>query len=300
MKRYLHVAIVVLLAAAGALLQAQAALFTEALSKEEFAARRARVMAEIGDAVAVIQGATETSAYEKFRQSNQFFYLTGIEVPRAILTIDGRTKLATLYIAPRNERMERSEGPLLAPGDDAVKLTGIERVLPRDDFAAAAKALTGRVVYTTYRGETRGAGTPDREAAHAAARKADPWDNQPSREEWFMQKLKDQAGQIELKNLDPILDAMRQVKSPREIALVRESTRIAGLAMMEAMRSAEPGMHEYEIEAIGDYVFKQHNAQGPAYFGLVAAGKNASWPHYHAAQAQLKSGDLVLFDYAPD
>jgi Xaa-Pro aminopeptidase len=70
--------------------------------------------------------------------------------------------------------------------------------------------------------------------------------------------------------------------------------------MMEAMRSAEPGMYEYEIEAIGDYIFKQHNAQGPAYFGLVAAGKNAAWPHYHAAQAQLKAGDLVLFDYAPD
>jgi Xaa-Pro aminopeptidase len=32
----------------------------------------------------------------------------------------------------------------------------------------------------------------------------------------------------------------------------------------------------------------------------VAAGKNASWPHYHAGQAQLKDGDLVLFDYAPD
>ena len=39
------------------------------------------------------------------------------------------------------------------------------------------------------------------------------------------------------------------------------------------MRSAEPGMYEYEIEAIGDYIFKKHNAQGPAYYGLVAAGE---------------------------
>ena len=53
------------------------------------------------------------------------------------------------------------------------------------------------------------------------------------------------------------------IKSPREIALLRESSRIAGLAMMEAMRSAEPGMYEYEIEAIGDYIFKKHNAHGP-------------------------------------
>ena len=59
-------------------------------------------------------------------------------------------------------------------------------------------------------------------------------------------------------------------------------------------------MYEYEIEAIGDYVFKEHNSQGAAYFALVAAGKNSAYPHYHAAQTQTKDGDLVLFDYAPD
>jgi Xaa-Pro aminopeptidase len=90
------------------------------------------------------------------------------------------------------------------------------------------------------------------------------------------------------------------VKSQREIALISEATRIAGLGIMEAMRSAEPGMYEYELEAIADYVFKKHNAQGIAYFALVAAGQNASWPHYHAAQTQARDGQLVLFDYAPD
>jgi Xaa-Pro aminopeptidase len=279
---------------------AQPPIFTDALPKEEFAARRARVMQEIGDGVVVIQGATETSSYEKFRQSNQFFYLTGVEVPRAILVIDGRSKTSTLYVAPRDARMEGSEGPVLVPGEEAVRVTGIERVLPRDDFEAAAKALENRVVFTPQRGETRGAGTPDREAAHARARKADAWDNQASREEWFLGKLHERAPHFESRNLDPILDGMRMVKSRREIDVIRESTRIAAEGLMEAMRSAEPGMYEYELEAMGDYVFKKNNAQGVAYFALVAAGKNASWPHYHASQAQIKDGELVLFDYAPD
>jgi Xaa-Pro aminopeptidase len=279
---------------------AQPPLFTDALPKEEFGARRARVMKEIGDGVAVVQGATETPAYLKFRQSNQFFYLTGVEVPRAILTIDGRTKSSTLYIAPRNQRMEGSEGPVLVPGDEAVRLTGIERVVDRGDFMTVAKTLSGRTVYTTYRGETTGAGTPDRAAAHSAARRSDPWDARPSREEWFVTRLREQAPGVDVKNLDPILDAMRQIKSPREVALIRESTRIAGEGIMEAMRSAEPGMYEYELEAIADYVFKKRNAQGIAYFALVAAGKNAAWPHYHAAQTRTTDGDLVLFDYAPD
>ncbi|MEO6236827.1 MAG: Xaa-Pro peptidase family protein, partial [Vicinamibacterales bacterium] len=275
-------------------------LFSTSLPKEEFAARRARVLQQLGDGVAVMQGAAETSAYEKFRQSNQFYYLTGVETPRAILVLDGRARTTTLYLNPTSAQMERSEGPLLGPGTAAEQLTGIERVLPRAEFDNAASALAGRTVYTTVRGETVLMGTPDRANAHARAREGDPWDQQPSREDWFKTKLAAKAPGAKFENLDGILDQMRMIKSPREIALLRESSKIAGLAMMEAMRSAEPGMFEYEIEAVGDYIFKKHNAIGPAYFGLVAAGKNSAWPHYHAAQAEMKAGDLVLFDYAPD
>jgi len=275
-------------------------LFATELPREEFAARRAKLLQKIGDGVAVLQGAAETSSYEKFRQSNQFYYLTGVATPRAILVIDGRQKSSTLFLLPTNDAMERSEGPLLSAGPAAETLTGIEHVRPRAEFDALVPSLAGRTVYTPVRGETVLMGTPDRANAHQRAREADPWDLQGSREAYFRTKLAEKAPGATLENLDDILDEMRMTKSPREIALLRESSKIAGLAMMEAMRSAEPGMYEYEIEAIGDYVFKQHNANGPAYFGLVAAGKNAAWPHYHAAQTQLKAGDLVLFDYAPD
>src|SRR6266542_4283821 len=121
-------------------------LFPTSLPKEEFAARRAKVFQKIGDAVLVMQGATETSAYEKFRQSNQFYYLTGVETPRAILVMDGRAKTTTLFLNPTNEQMERSEGPLLGPGAVAEQLTGIERVLPRADFDTVAADLADRTV----------------------------------------------------------------------------------------------------------------------------------------------------------
>jgi Xaa-Pro aminopeptidase len=291
------VALIVLATAPAAV---QPPIFTDSLPPAEFAARRARVMASIGDGVAVLQGAAEPAGYTKFRQSNQFFYLTGVAVPRAILVIDGAAKQSTLYLPPRDERMERSEGPLLTPDRDAARVTGIERVQVRNDFTAAAASLAGRVVYTPFRGESLGAAPPDRVSAHARATRADSWDGRPSREEWFMTKLREKAAGVQVKDLDPILDAMRLIKSAGEIALIREATRISGLAIMEAMRSAEPGMFEYEIEAIGDYVFKQHNSQGIGYYALVGAGTNAAWPHYHAAQGRLDAGELVLFDYAPD
>lgn len=282
--------------------EAQAPRFTNALPIEDFAARRAKVLEAIGDGVAVLQGAAEYPAYVRFRQNSQFFYLTGVEVPRALVLLDGRTKTTTLFVAPRNERMERSEGPVLVPGDDAARLTGIATVLERDAFAGALKAAAtgGRTLYVPHRAESLGAATPQAAAAHALASEKDPWDGRPSRATQFVQKIAAAVPEATIADLDPILDRMRLIKSPREIALVREATRLAGVAIAEAIRSARPGQRENDLEAIADYVFKQGGAQGFAYFALAAAGRNAHYPHYHGGQAELKSGDLVLFDYAPD
>ena len=282
--------------------EVQKPLFTDASPPAEFAARRARVMAAIGDAVAIISGATERPDYEKFKQNKQFYYLSGVEVPRGLLLIDGRAKTSTLFLPARNPGMERSEGPLLAPGADAEKLTGIERVVDRATFDAAVKQLAGerRTMYVPFRRESIGAAATDRVRAHDRATAADPWDSRPSKEAVFREKLQAASPGSEVADLDPILDDMRLVKTANEIALVREATRIASLAIREGMRAARPGMYEYEIEAVADYVFKRNNSMGIGYFALVATGTNAAWPHYHAAQSKLADGDLVLFDYAPE
>ncbi|HXH05531.1 MAG TPA: Xaa-Pro peptidase family protein [Vicinamibacterales bacterium] len=281
---------------------AQSPLFTDAFPPEEFAARRARVLEAIGDGVAILQGAAEYPAYVRFRQNNQFFYLSGVEVPRAMLVLDGRAKAATLYLPPRDERLERSEGPVLVPGPEAAQLTGIPDVRPREAFAAALDAFAreGRTLYLPHRPEALGAATPAQVRRHAEASLADPWDGRPSRAQAFIDRVKARAPRCEIRDLDPILDRLRLIKSDREIALVRRATRIAGEAILEAMRAARPGLYEYELAAIGDYMFRRNNAQGIAYFALVAAGPNAFYPHYHAAQSRIAEGDLVLYDYAPD
>ena len=283
-------------------LAADKRLFTDAMPPAEFAARRAQVMAAVGDGVAIITGATEQPNYEKFKQNKQFFYLSGVEVPRAILLIDGRTKRSTLFLPARTPADDRSEGPLLAPGEEAQKITGIEAVVDRAGFDAALKAIAGerRHIYLPFREESIGAVATDRVRAHERATAADPWDGRKSKEAVFREKVQAIALTSEVVDLDVVLDKMRQVKSPAEIALIREATRVAGLGIAEGIKAAEPGMYEYEVEAIADYVFKRHNAMGIGYFALVATGANAAWPHYHAAQARLEDGDLVLFDYAPE
>jgi Xaa-Pro aminopeptidase len=292
-------AVLAVCAAAGG---AESPRYTDVFPPEEFAARRAKILEAIGDGVAVLQGASDYPAYVKFRQNNQFFYLTGVEVPRALLLLDGRTKSTTLFLPPRDERMERSEGPILVPGGDAARLTGIPHVLDREAFAGALKAAAtpGRAVFVPHRPEVLGAGTPRAAIAAAEAMASDPWDGRPSRPAQFIARLRAAAPGIEVKDLDPALDRLRLVKSPREIAVIREATRLSGEAIAEAMRSARPGQHEHHLEAIADYVFKRGGSQGAAYFALAAAGINAYYPHYHGGRAELKAGDLVLFDYAPD
>ena len=281
---------------------AQVALFSTSLPADEFAARRAKVFDAIGDGVAVMQGAAEYPAFVRFRQNSQFHYLTGVEVPRALLLLDGRTRAATLFLPPRDEILERSEGPVLVPGEQAARLTGIPRVLERSAFAdaLASAAGSGRTLYVPHRPESLGAATPHAAIAHADATAEDPWDGRRSRAAQFVMKLQDAVPGVVVADLDPILDRLRVIKSPREIALVREATRLAGSAIEEVIRSARPGQREHELEAIADYFFKRGGAQGVGYFALAAAGRNAYYPHYHGGQAELRAGDLVLFDYAPD
>ncbi|MFL6450404.1 MAG: aminopeptidase P N-terminal domain-containing protein [Bryobacteraceae bacterium] len=198
------------------------------------------------------KGTIERPGEQPFRQSTQFFYLTGVVEPSAILLIDRRTKASTLFLKPRDLRREKMIfGPGLYPGPEAVRATGIEAVLPRDEFkhAVAHLANDGTAIYTPFRPEVLGSASSSDTVALARATKEDAWDGRESREEVFRAKLKAASPDSELRDLDPILDRLRSTKSPAEIALFREATRITELAIIEAMRDARPGMYEYELQA---------------------------------------------------
>lgn len=293
----------VLFALAGPAAQIPQGVFTDVFPAEEFAARRERVMNAIGDGVAILQGATERAAELAFRQNTQVFYLSGVEVPRAILVIDGRTRRSSLYI-PAGGFRPRALGPSLTAGDEAVRATGLSAVRPREDFdqVVAAIGRDRRTIFTPHGGDVAGGGSRAEANGLATATRNDPWDGRPSREEAFLERLRAATAQPDLavQNLDPIIDRLRSVKSPREIAVIREATRLAGEAVMEAMREAEPGLYEYELQAAAEYVFKKGGAQGPAYFALIATGPNTVYSHYHKGTRRLAAGDLVQFDYAPD
>jgi Xaa-Pro aminopeptidase len=298
--RALLLALVLLLPAARSSAQP---VVTDVFPAAEYAARRAKVMTAIGDAVAILQGTTERPGEQPLRQGNQFHYLSGVVAPRALLVIDGRAKRSTLYLEPETERrVQVMFGPLIEPGDSAARATGMDAVLAREEFANAVAELAreGRTIYTPFRPEVLGSASAGDVVKLAKATREDPWDGRISRVESFIAHLRERAPGSGIRDLDPILDTLRATKSPREIAVIREATRITGLGIIEAMRDARPGMYEYELQADAEYVFKKHGSYGPAYFALVATGRNTFYTHYHKNTARLQDGDLVQFDYAPD
>lgn len=89
---------------------------------------------------------------------------------------------------------------------------------------------------------------------------------------------------------------MRLRKSPTEIESLRRAASISSAAHQRAMRSCQPGLYEYQLEAELLYEFYREGSRALAYSNIVAGGANSCILHYTRNLAQLKSGDLVLID----
>jgi Xaa-Pro aminopeptidase len=277
----------------------------------EFRARWGIVFEQIGNnAVAVLQGMPKTDGFIFPRQYNSFYYLSGIETPGSYLLLDGRTKRVTLYLPPRNAALEAAEGRILSASDaDQVKrLTGADDVQPLEAMTSnwpAIPVTTGprglAAIYAEF-SPPEGAEQSRGELVSAeTARATDYWDGGVSRQRRFVELLRVRNPRAEIRDLNPILDEMRSIKSPREIALIRRASQIAGLGLMEAMRSTEPGVTEYQLDAAARYVFLVNDARLEAYRSITAAGtENINNMHYYRNTSELKAGDLVLMDYSPD
>jgi Xaa-Pro aminopeptidase len=275
---------------------------------EEFRARWAGVFDRMGrQSVAIIQGAPKPSGFVFPRQTNEFYYLCGIETPHAYLVLDGRDHTVTLFLPPRDEALERAEGRILSADDAEVvrRLTGVDKV-------ASTKTMNADWIHQLLRGPRTVLYTPFAPAEGAAQSRAeihaanaaialDYWDGRLSREAHLVQLLRTRLPRTDVRDLTPILDELRSVKSPREVALIRRASQLAGRGIIEAIKSTRPGATEYQLDAVARYVFLANGARLEGYRSITASGTENIWNmHYYRNLATLKDGDLVLMDFAPD
>ena len=264
-----------------------------AVPPEMLQARRAKVMEAMGTGVAVLGSATARSIEahgshpqdSDFRQDNDFFYLTGLETPDSWLVLiaaDDDSREARLFLPERDSSAERWTGPKLGPGAEAVALTGIDTVLPANNaerditrlvLSRQSPAWTGGVFVR------RGPGRPEAESELV-------------RELVF----RSTARPLPVHDLGYLIAQERLIKDDDELRRLRRAIDITAEAQREAMAAVQPGMWEYQIEAIIEYVFRRNGAERVGFPSIVGAGVNSTTLHYDKSYGPLDAGDLIIMD----
>ncbi len=274
--------------------------FQKDFSAEELAARRDKLCTAMGRGVAVIASATEVPGFDPFRQSNDFYYLTGVEVAHSYLVMNAATRSSVLYLPPRDEKHEKSDGPCLSAedGEFVRQRTAIEEVRPVSRLVEDLKGLTETwIIRAPAEGYRQ---CQDTLRHYTKCINDDPLDGRSSREIHLMARLAQLAPATEFRDLSPLIQRQRLLKTPAEIAVMRKSSRLTALACAEAMKSTRPGIYEFQLGALADYFYQINGAQGGGYRPIIATGKNIWMMHYWRNNCVLQDGELVIFDYAPD
>ncbi|MCA8951937.1 MAG: M24 family peptidase, partial [Planctomycetes bacterium] len=238
-----------------------------------------------------------------------FLYLSGVgEAGIALLLVpgeDGDLAVDELLVPPYSRFNATWNGDFLAPGDASAERTGfatagnVRALAGRLEELLAADAAGQRpVLYTLTRPAPRIGSTPSTAAGSARAVERDAFDGRTSREGALQQALTTKFDGLRIEGLEPLLGAQRARKSERERELLRASTAIAAEGIAEAMRSARPGMFEYQVAAVARYVFSLRGAGPDAYAAIVGGGPNGCVLHYSACTRRLREDDLVVMDYA--
>lgn len=256
------------------------------ISAAEFARRRKQLMHMAGeDAIIVLAAAParvrSNDTHYPYRQDSDFWYLSGFPEPDAVLVlIPGRRHgEVILFNRDRDPAREVYDGPRVGQ-QGAVEHYGMDDAYPIEDMDEILPGMLegrSRVYYHFGR---------DREFDL----KLIGWVNQVR-----AQVRSGAQAPHQFLELGHLLHEQRLFKSRDELRLMQRAAEISIQAHLAAMQGAHPGVHEYQLQAVLECVFRSQDAW-PAYGSIVGAGVNAVTLHYVANSAQARAGELVLID----
>ena len=251
-----------------------------------FLERRRRFAEAIGDALAIIPAARETArnadtSYE-FRQSSDFYFLTGFDEPDAVAVINpGHAKERfVLFVRPRDREMEIWNGRR-AGVEGAIATYGADAAYTVDELDTKIREYALERPALVYR-----LGNPHH-------------DGRVTRLLGDMRNARARGGFLTPSRVEdpgPVLDELRLHRAPEELARQRRACEITRDAHIEAMRYALPGQHEYHVQAAIEFVFRHGGSPRNAYPSIVASGPNATILHYSENTRRMEDGDLLLID----
>ncbi len=256
-----------------------------AAQPHEFDSRRRRLMESLSRGAIVLaaghDAARNNDVDHEYRQPSTFWYLTGFDEPDAVAVLrPGSRTPYTLFVRPYDPTFEiwvgyragvrGAVGPLganAAYSTDQLD-TQLPKVLADCDTVYYALGTDDRVdgIISGLVKRRRG----------LAQRGMKP-----------IRRIEDPTSQIDL---------MRQIKTDDEIGLLQRAIDITARGFDAAMRTAAPGVHEYEVQAALERPFRQYGSPRNGYPSIVAGGANACVLHYIRNRDPLGFDDLLLID----
>lgn len=223
-----------------------------------------------------------------FRQSSDFFYLTGFTEDNACLVLVKKLDATSneiqtqsiLFCQPKVKEMEIWTGYRLGPEaaienlsmDTAVSIEELDKQLP--DLMSDTE-----IVYGLW-----GSEKDWDQSLIAAIEKV---------------KLKARTGvsaPTGMLAVEPLLHELRLIKSDAEIAIMKSAADLSAAAHIKAMEAVKPGMYEYQLEGLIRNHCAQQGSRFDAYSSIVGSGENACILHYTANDQEIQNGDLILID----
>ncbi len=244
--------------------------------------RRQRLKATLPpDSLAVISAGHEVirnrDAEYPFRQSSDFWYLTGFTEPDAVLLL-APGQPDKLFVRPRNPDQEVWTGRRLGP-DRVHTHLGIDQGFPLDALEAELEAQLQKTHWIEYPFQCPFTTELLDKAFKARAHRA--------RRQGLLSHRVD---------LSRNLHRLRMIKTRDELEVMRKAGEISAQGHIEAMRHCQPGMTEDQLAAIVEHTFRMQGSPAVAYQTIVGGGDNACILHYIDRADRLVSGDLVLID----
>ncbi|NVO03863.1 MAG: aminopeptidase P N-terminal domain-containing protein [Bacteroidetes bacterium] len=222
-----------------------------------------------------------------FRQSSDFFYMTGIDQEKSILLLAPNCPnpkfREVLFLVETSELIEVWYGHKYTK-EEATTTSGVKTVLWLDSFEAVLKEVmsTSDNVYLNSNENIRYSNVV------------------PYRDLRFAEDLKKKfPGHVALRAA-PIITNLRTTKHKIEVDLMQTACDITEKGFRRVLNFVKPGVMEYEVEAEIVSEFIRNRANGHSYNPIIASGKSACVLHYVENNKECKDGDLILLDFGAE
>jgi Xaa-Pro aminopeptidase len=259
-----------------------------------YAERRAKLASDIDGPIILLgyTGKEEEAQTYIFAQEENFYYLTGHNEEEAALILlppdgskgkkdDWTGAREIFFLPPRDARKEKWNGARMSPSDPGIEArTGFAIVKPLPELRATVEKLARiyPAFYTLLPYQKELGGYP----------------HEKETVDW----LKQAAPEATVKDIRSNIDALRLIKSPTELVLLREAVDLSLDAHFEAMKMMRPGVWEYQVAAKMVEVHAMGGSEAEAYAPIVGGGPNSTVLHYDKLARKIEDGDIVLMDVA--